>query len=453
MLVHRAAFVSAALVVAFAACGGGSQNNTGSTTGSGATGGATSTTGGMTTSSTTGTSMSTSSTTSGGGGSGVWDDVPQVVNGPPPGTVLTAPKVQMIAYTEDPTATDIEKQLTELTHTQTWSQQTSEYGVGPLTVLPTIFIPGTPPATIDDNSGDPTPLQKTLAANTSGASPAWGAADASTIYMFLLPDGTQVNSGGLCCDPQAGYFGYHDEAPVGSMNVPYAVICNCPAFAMPPLNALDDVTTTVTHELAEASTDPFPETNLAYGQEDLPHIIWAIGTFGGEVADMCQDNTDSNYTPPGSTYMVQRSWSNAAARAGKNPCVPVPTSYPTYFNSYPVLPDMVTLDGQGLGQSITTEGVKIAVGQSQTIDIVLHSEAPTSGPWNVQVTDLSYFVGDTANPVLDLTLDKDTGSDGDVLHLTIKVLSTDSQLGGEGFVLSSTLGAQQNLWFAAVGQK
>jgi hypothetical protein len=376
-------------------------------------------------------------------------DPPQVVNSTPAGPVLTTPKVQLIMYTEDPLVAQVEGMLTELTQTTTWSQQTAEYGVGALQIRPTILIPGTPPATLDDTSGNVTPFEQTLASNLSGASPAWGAADTSTIYMFVLPSGTQINSDGLCCDPNNGFFGYHYDAPVGAKDVAYAVACNCPGFVGPNLTALEAVTTTVSHELAEAATNPFVSATPALGQEDDAHTIWAIGTFGGEVADMCQNDSDSNYTPPGSTYMIQRSWSNAAAKAGTNPCVPVPATGP-YFNSYPTLPDMVGINMGSGTPTIMTEGVKIAIGQSRTIDVVLHSDGATSGPWTVAVQDLSQYIGD--QQALDVSLDKTTGSDGDVLHLTIKVLRADANFGGEGFVLSSTLGQQNNMWYAAVGQ-
>ena len=95
-------------------------------------------------------------------------------------------------------------------------------------------------------------------------------------------------------------------------------------------------------------------------------------------------------------------------------------------------------------------GVLIPVGQTRTIDVVLESKAPTSGPWTVTATDLSSFLGSTA--ATRLTLDKSSGQSGDVLHLTIQVLAADTNLGGEGFVLSSTLNGQNNLWFGAIGQ-
>ncbi len=109
-----------------------------------------------------------------------------------------------------------------------------------------------------------------------------------------------------------------------------------------PLTPLQNVTTTISHELAESATDPFPNTSPAFAATDDADFVWTFET-GGEIADMCEYNTDSNYTPPGSTYMVQRSWSNAAATAGTNPCVPVPMPTP-YFQSTAVLPDAIMLD-------------------------------------------------------------------------------------------------------------
>jgi hypothetical protein len=375
---------------------------------------------------------------------------PQVVN-PGNGPVLTSPRVQLIAYAEDALLPDVEAQLAEMARTSTWSQQTSEYGVGPLTIKPTITIAGTPPATLDDNSGNVTPFEKTLATNLSGNDPAWGPADPSTIYLFVLPQGTQVDSGGLCCDPNAGFYGYHYEAPVGAGSVPYAVVCNCTSLIPAGFTALEEVTQTITHELDEAATDPLVNTNPAFVQEDQAHAIWDVATFG-EIADMCDTSADQGYTPQGSTYMVQRSWSNAAARAGTNPCVPVPEGYGPYFNSYPTLPDTVTLDGSYWTAPISTPGVLIPAGKTKTIDIVLQSQAATSGPWTVAAYDLSQWAGDSSQPATQLTLDRTSGQNGDVLHLTIKVLSVDPVIGGNGFVLSSTLDGQNNLWFAAIGQ-
>ena len=356
--------------------------------------------------------------------------------------MLETPKVQLIAYAEDSFVADVDAFITELGATTEWAAQTAEYGVGPFTRLPTIMLPGTAPATLDDNAQSNSPFQQTLQANVSGASPAWAPEDGNTLYVFLLPLGTNIKAGGNCC---TDFLGYHGEATVASGGVPYAVVCHCAAQKGDPLTPLQYVTTSVSHEMVEAATDPFVNSNPAFAQNDDNDAIWTVAT-GGELADMCEYNTDSNYLPPGSKYMIQRSWSNAAAKAGNQPCVPAATTAP-YFNSYAAYSDAITLD---YGGAWKTKGVKIAKGQSRTIPVALHSQGATSGPWNVKAWDLNDYLGNTPNTTV--TLDKTSGSNGDVLQLTIKVSSYDKSFGGAGFVLESTLSGQDNLTFGAVGQ-
>ncbi len=431
MAILRFASVCGALcLAALAACGGKGTTNTSGTTGGG------STTGGE-----------TGGAGTGGGGPGgasfmpaPHPPLPQVLSFG--GPVLKSPKVQPLVYAGDPNASDMASFLQELTTSSFWSDATSEYGVGALTVLPAITLPGAAPSSITDQQ-----LQELITSNTTGASPAWGPADASAIYLFVLPPGTiESDSNGSCC---SDFDGYHDEAPVNGGHVAYAISCACHGYDGPNVSDVNQRTVNISHELVEAATDPFPNTNTAYGQEDDADIVWTL-VSGGEVADMCEFNQDSYFIPPGAHYMIQRSWSNAAAKKGTNPCVPVDTTAP-FFNSYPVLPDMVALTG--LGVPITTEGVKLAVGQSKTIDITLSSDAPTSGPWKVSAFDFNYLItGNKASADLDLTLDKDTGINGDTLHLTIKVNSLESMLGGgAAFILFSDLGGQENVSMGFVG--
>ena len=74
--------------------------------------------------------------------------LPQVVDRG--GPVLAKPRVQPIAYAGDDGLAYVEGFLTDLGKTSYWSDVTSEYGVGPLTILPTITIGTPPPATLDD---------------------------------------------------------------------------------------------------------------------------------------------------------------------------------------------------------------------------------------------------------------------------------------------------------------
>jgi hypothetical protein len=375
---------------------------------------------------------------SGDGGSGL----PQVINLNGNGPVLTAPRVQPIAYTDDPELADMEAFLHQLTTTTYWAGATSQYGVGPLTVLPTINLAGAPAATTTDQT-----LQQTLGANIGGSSPAWGAADASTIYLFLIPPGEIISLPDAvgCTD----FDGYHSQATVGSTTVAYAVGCSCPGYDGPDTTAVEERTVAVSHELVEASTDPFPYSDAAYAQEDNADIVWTVVT-GGEVADMCEFNQDSNVVPPGGTFMVQRTWSNAAAAAGQNPCVPVVTSTP-YFNTHAVLPDTVSVVFTNPPPTpntvVSTPGVTIPIGTSQTIDVDLYSEAATSGPWKVTAFDYNALVNRGAAR-LSFSFDSDTGQNGDTLHLTITASSVDPMLGVEPFLLFSTLGEPGDAGFA-----
>jgi hypothetical protein len=375
----------------------------------------------------------------GGGGGSSTDSVhrpalPQVtgLGGP----VLTAPKVQPILYDSDTGATDMLAFLQELKSTSYWATTTSQYGVGPLTVLPAITIT----TTATDPLAMATPkiittdtITANLAANTEGTSPAWGAADPSTIYLFLFPTGTiERDPTGDCCND---FDGFHDETPVGPQSVPYAIICSCHGFDGPNVDDTQQRTIAISHEIIESSTDPFPNSRPAYVQEDDADIVWSVVT-GGEVADMCEFNQDAYSIPPGATYMVQRSWSNAAAAQSQNPCVPAAATVP-YFNSVPIL-DTVSYSPMGVGP-FKTQGITIPLGQTKVIDLALFSQAPTPGPWNISVADYNdILTGKPAN--LALSLDKQSGQSGDIVHLSITAKSSDSYIGGEAFFVFSDYG-------------
>jgi hypothetical protein len=345
------------------------------------------------------------------------------------GPVLETPRVQPLYYAADTDVDDIQAFLRELTHTSYWSDTTSEYGVGPLEVSPPITIQGSPPVTMTDDM-----LSASLASNLSGPFAPWGAADPSTIYMLVLPQGSTVTfgNGATCC---SDYGGYHFESTnIHGVTVPYAVICSCPAAFGLNLTPLQARTTTVSHELVEAATDPFPNSNPSYSGTDHANIVWYYLT-GGELADMCALNPDANFVPPGATYMVQRSWSNAAARASQDPCVPRAAPAP-YFNSYPVLS---AIDFGTAQYPYLTLGVTIPLGQSKTIDVVLSGDPPNR-LWSVGVyTYEDLRGGDTTN--LGVSLDKAGGKNGDILRLTLTPKHINQNLGGEAFIIVSRFGA------------
>jgi hypothetical protein len=356
--------------------------------------------------------------------------LPQVVN--IGGPVLTTPKVLPILYSSDPARSDVLAFLQELTTTDYWNQTTSEYGVGPLTVLPAITLTTPPPATITDAM-----LESMLANNTSGNAPAWGAADPSTIYLFVLPPGAiQQDAEGACC---TNYDGYHYEASVGTgaaqVRVPYALSCACSGFDGAQITDIQERTVDMSHELVEGATDPFPDTAPAYTQEDIADIVWTLVT-DGEVGDMCEFNDDANVILPGATYMVQRTWSNAAAARFQNPCVPVVTTTP-YLNSFPQLATVMYNDG--VDAPFATQGVHIPLGQTKTIDVALKAAGAVAHTWTVDTYDYNVaIVGGAAETAIRPA--RTSGGNGDVFQLTLSPTVQDAYLRGEAFIIWSDYG-------------
>jgi hypothetical protein len=229
--------------------------------------------------------------------------------------------------------------------------------------------------------------------------------------------------------------------------VPYIIIPRCPAY--PGLSDIDSLDWTISHEYVEEATDPF---ETAYWTVDADHMAWSWEPNFVEMADIC------NYpflitTPSDLGYTVQRAWSNAAAAGGGDPCVPAPTDR-VYFNAAPVLDDDVSIGGT-LKWTGSTKGVHIPVGQTRNVEVDLFSAGPTSGPWHVEATDWGTdpdVCGSTScgAPDLQLALDRDTGSNGDKLHLTITALRRGAY-GGSRFLLKSTLAGYTTYWVGYVG--
>ncbi|MEP7124996.1 MAG: hypothetical protein ABJE95_28965 [Byssovorax sp.] len=381
---------------------------------------------------------STSSTGAGDFVTGPHAKAPQIEN--LGGPVLKTPKIVAITYNQDANQGELDKFTKELAASTYWAATTSEYGVGPLTVLPPIHLATAAPKTATDAE-----FLQQIQDNMTGPNPAWGAPDPSVVYTFVLPEGSTIDSGGVCCS--GGYDAYHDETKVGAISIAYAIVCTCPGFDGPGISTVGSLTTALSHEVVEAVTDPFPNTKPAFGATADADIAWSQ-ISEGELADMCEFDADQYLQPADMHYLVQRSWSNAAAAAGKDPCVPPSTPPDVYFNSTPVLSD--TVSASWYYGPLQATGVKIPVGQSKTIDVQLWSVGPTTGPWDVTATDYGEAYG--ASPNLELTFDKTSGKNGDVLKLTIKVLKKDPDFASEPFWIESTLGNASNIWMGLVGQ-
>ncbi|HEY1956236.1 MAG TPA: hypothetical protein VGH28_11495 [Polyangiaceae bacterium] len=361
-------------------------------------------------------------------------DAPQVRN-LGKGPVFATPRVVPIFFQSDDAGftAQLTTFLNAMAASTFWGPQVSEYGVGKLTIAAPVTLAQTPPAALA-SSDIRAWVATELASDASFPQP-----DASTIYAIFYPSGTTVtsNNGTSCVD----FWAFHSEASFQNQLVSYAVAPRCAKFPQgfygASLTGVDAVSAPISHEIIEASTDPFGPTEIAWASPDDAHAYWPLLAGGPEVTDYCYPFEASYYAPSDVGHSVARSWSNAAAAAGHDPCVPADAI--PYFNAMPVMPDDVTVTSPTAKG--TAKGLRLPVGTSKTIDLDLFSDAPTSGPWTVSV--------DPFSASLALTLDRTKGQNGEKLHLTVTA-KTKSPDGWDGILIESSLAGRNNYWLAYV---
>ncbi len=353
------------------------------------------------------------------------------------GPRLVHPAITVVSYPGDDFAADVEALVASLPGSSYWEETTVEYGVGALTARPPIRLAEAAPARLSNEE-----IAAWLVARLDGSHPDFGLPDPDSLFVILYPSSTSIDAGGArsCVD----FGGYHDAAPLpGGGFVAYAVLPRCETPYV-GLDRLQSLTVAVSHEIIEAATDAAPLEQPAWARPDAANVAWGEVLGGVEVADLCALDPDWAVVPPGLAYSVQRSWSNAAAREGRDPCVPSPPGQP-YFNAAPVLPDEIVLP-DGPAPNALSRGVALQEGQSKTIELRLFSDGPTA-PWRLSTVRSPYSAG-----VLDLRFDRSSGRNGDLVHLTIKVVAPDPS-GIDGFLVVSTLGDVERLWPIAVAER
>lgn len=385
-----------------------------------------------------------SSSVGGGGGAGgapgigTPSDVYPAPHAAPPrvvhagGPILASPTMVPVVFPgDDPSRVAIIESLAaSVAASDYWAATTAEYGVGPLVVHPTVHIDEAPPSVLS-----PAEIEAWISARLDAADGSIPAPFAGAVYVLFYPASVSIEDGAsVAC---VAYSGYHASVNVGGADVAYAVVPACDTFY--GRSALETLSSTTTHELIEAATDPYASAP-AWSNIDADHAYWTFVFGGGEVSDMCNLPLDSNVTLPGTTFRVQRSWSNTAALAGRDPCVP-PLPGAVYFAAAPDLDDDVLLPN-----GVTSKGIRIAKGKKRTVDVRLFSEAPTA-PIRVIAEDYESLLG--GPPQLSMAFDEDRGLNGQTLHLTIEVVGDDAT---QLFRLSATDGAHWTSWIGAVGR-
>jgi hypothetical protein len=313
------------------------------------------------------------------------------------GSVLSQPRLTSITFAGDPYAADLDTLLVDFTTSNYWSTTTAEYGIGAPTVTPPMHLQETAPNMIDDAY-----IQNWLEMNLNQSHPDFPQPDENAIYVLFYPAGTTVTLNSLIsCQ---GFAAYHGWTEVDGTPTAYAVVPRCTG-----LNGLSDLataTSSTSHELVEAATDPSPHQQPCYVSTDSPS--WDL-IGGGEVADLCTFQVPSAIQLDQTPYFAQRIWSNAAAAASHDPCVPAQAG--AYFNSAPRITQSTDYYGSPM------PAVLMHQGDEATVELDLFSDRPTPG-WHLSAEQVY-------PPGTDLAFDfsAPTGNNGDLISLKVKALS------------------------------
>ena len=338
------------------------------------------------------------------------------------GQVITAAKIITVTFVGDSNR-DSERAFDDMIGPSAWwTAVTDGYGIGPGTGGVYAELPDTVSNQTLDDAKDLQPMIQQWI--NSGALPT---PDENTIYMMYFPSSTAITlQGTQSCN---GFAGYHNSTSVtvgdgGFSDAAYAVIPDC-GYGQ---------TDTVSHELAEAVTDPHPMSGATYfGYDDA---WWQSG--GGEVADNCQNRGPSVLNG----QYVARSWDNKAAAASSDPCQPSDPGEIFYGAAVPT--QVISgLTGPNGGSYASDGYLLMKPGQTKTLDVVVFSEKKL--PNDLQLVVGAHIRGDQ-NPMdvgpigagITPTLSPTSGHNG--MHVTFTLQVDASTAPGDyPFVVRSIL--------------
>lgn len=228
------------------------------------------------------------------------------------GAVMAHPALVPIFFADDPDVEALTRFSRWIVASRWLATVGSEYGVGVGSVLGTVQRSDPAPSSISDRQI----VDLVYAGLADGSLPKPANGDLrEVLYMLQFPRQTAITAGGsMSC---ADFGGYHASARRGGVEVAYAVIATCPGF-VDGESDLENRFLVSSHEMIEAATDPIPDNRPGFQIGD-PTSLWLA--LGGEVADLCTRG-DSTATWIENGFVAQRSWSNVAAAAGDDPCVP-----------------------------------------------------------------------------------------------------------------------------------
>ncbi|CAN5316402.1 hypothetical protein BH09MYX1_BH09MYX1_04660 [soil metagenome] len=345
------------------------------------------------------------------------------------GPLLHRPTIIPMTFDGDDMRDEIEDFVASIGCSDYWRTVMTDYGVGDAVSGTPIHLTEKPAAKITDNQISLWLRKKIEAKEIPDPE--------DVIYAVYYPEETQILLDGQRSCQTFGAYHYELELSDGTKRA-YAIMPRCRGFG--GLSDLDELTVSSSHELTEASSDPFPSSDPAHQFPEPDGIAWSIAS-GSENADMCAFDSDAYLSNSSYPFTVQRVWSNSSAFKGLDPCVPLPAG--DYFGGSILFQDKVTIDvGEG---PVQATGMSLAVGATKTVQVRVFG-----GPGNIilSANDLAQSLGQPKS--LELTLSKTNGVDGDLLTLTIKRIGTTSY-GFNPFVIRSQKQGRDKRWFGLVG--
>jgi hypothetical protein len=250
------------------------------------------------------------------------------------GPRLQHPQLVTVTFANDARAASLEAFAQWIVGSNWLAAVGAEYGISAAAVAGVAHRPETPPAALTNAD-----VEAYLAAGIADGSIPRPANLADALYLVYYPSTTTITTTfvhGIMAVSCTGYEAYHSEAHASGLDFSYAVMPSCGGETTEILQSA------ASHELIEAATDAFPITAPAFQLREDPTDAWyANFSFEVEVGDMCEA-PDRTITEAG--YTAQRSWSNAAAAAGGDPCVPG-GDMPAFGTSGPTMPQIIPAGG------------------------------------------------------------------------------------------------------------
>ncbi|HWE28866.1 MAG TPA: hypothetical protein VHB97_12735 [Polyangia bacterium] len=232
------------------------------------------------------------------------------------GPVQAAPEVWTVVWQGDEAiGAEVADFLDWMLHSDYWVSSLGEYGIGAGVSKGLVVIPSPPPDAIDDGQLATLATQLVTSGQITRSD--------NTQVAFLPSPATTVTAGSSAgCDV---FLGYHSHGGSASSGVAYSINLRCTGD---PGDPLDQITGVLSHETAEAATDPEPRSGFA-----------DVSPGQQEVGDLCEFGLDVAVdVPPDAThaaarrYWLQRLYSDKRAADGTiEPCLPIPWDHP-YWN-------------------------------------------------------------------------------------------------------------------------